>query len=122
MAQKIVRFPIVGVVNSLVYAVATTAYISQFQVGSKAASLLGYLTALPVAFFGHRRFTFGSTGSVSAQMRRFCLVHAVGVFVSWLAMGAAVDFFSLHYAVGIFGAVVLVPIISFFVFDRWVFR
>lgn len=118
---KLVRFPIVGLVNSLVYAVATTVYISQFAVDNKLATFLGYLTSLPIAFFGHREFTFGSTGGLLIELRRFCLVHAVGVLISWLSMSTAVDFFGLHYAVGIFGAVVLVPIVSFFVFDRWVF-
>jgi hypothetical protein len=37
-------------------------------------------------------------------------------------MGAAVDLLGLHYSAGIFGGVVLVPIVTFLVLNRWVFR
>lgn len=120
--SKFLRFPIVGLASSLIYAAATSIYIAGFHLDSKAATLLGYASAMPFSFLAHRSFTFGSTGAFGTEFFRFALVHAVGALVSWLAMGLAVERLHLHYAIGIVGAVVLVPVISFLVFDRWVFK
>ena len=121
LTSKLVRFPIVGALSSAVYAVATWFYISRLGVGSSAATFAGYMTAIPFSFFAHRSLTFGSRGAVGVEMKRFALVHAVGMLVAWLSMRTT-EALDLHYAVGIVTAVLLVPLVSFVVLDRWVFR
>jgi putative flippase GtrA len=121
LTSKLLRFPIVGAVSSAVYAVATWFYISHLGVGSSVATFAGYATAIPFSFFAHRSLTFGSRGAVGAEMKRFALVHAAGMFVAWASMRAS-EALDLHYAIGIVTAVVLVPLVSFVVLDRWVFK
>lgn len=115
------RFPLVGVLNTLIYGVATSFYIGTLGLGSEMASLLGYLTAVPVAFVAHRSFTFGHSGAVGSAMTRFLLVHLLGMLASWAAMKLAVGYFGFHYALGIVAAMVIVPILSFIVMTYWVF-
>ncbi len=119
---KLLRFPAVGAASTLIYAIATSSYISLFSVGNELAAFFGYMTAVPFAFFGHRSFTFSSRGAVTTELGRFVLVHLIGLVVSWFSMHVMVGQFHLHYAFGIAGAMVLVPTISFVLFDRWVFR
>jgi len=121
LRDKLLRFPLVGLLSSVVYAVATWVCISQLHLDHRVASLLGYLTALPVSFLGHRHFTFAATGKPSAEIVKFAAVHSIGMGLSWLSVSAT-DWMHVHYAFGIVGAVVLVPIMSFLVLDRWVFR
>lgn len=121
LASKLVRFPIVGALSSAVYAVATWFYIARLGMDSSAATFAGYATAIPFSFFAHRSVTFGSRGAIGIEMKRFAVVHAVGMFVAWSSMRAS-EFLGLHYAVGIVTAVVLVPLVSFVAFDRWVFK
>ena len=85
------------------------------------ASVLGYFTAVPFAFYAHRSYTFGSQGAVKLELRRFVIAQATSLLVSVFAMAAAIDYFGLHYAVGIIGGIVLVPIVTFLALDLWVF-
>lgn len=121
LAAKAMRFPLVGLLSSAIYAVATSLCISQAQMDHGLASLTGYLVALPVSFFGHRNFTFGASGRPTAEFARFIVMHAVGFALAWGAMNMA-GRMQLHWGFGVFGAVVLVPAVSFLVLDRWVFR
>ena len=43
------------------------------------------------------------------------------MLVSVFAMTVAIDFLALHYAIGIILGIGLVPIVNFFVMDKWVF-
>jgi len=121
LASKLVRFPIVGALSSAVYAASTWFYIARLGVESSAATFAGYATAIPFSFFAHRSLTFGSRGAIGIEMKRFAVVHAAGMFVAWSSMRAS-EFLDLHYGVGIVTAVVLVPLVSFVVLDRWVFK
>lgn len=119
---KFTRFAAVGLTNGLIYAVATAVYISLLGIGDKLASLLGFVTAIPYAFFAHRAFTFSSDGSLTQELWRFTLTQATSMLISVAAMAAAVDYLGAHYIVGIIGAVTLVPIANFIVLDNWVFK
>ena len=121
LTSKVLRFPLVGAMSSGIYALGTALCIAQWHMAHELASLSGYLMALPFSFFGHRNFTFGANGRISAELLRFCGVHAIGIALSWTCM-TVVDRLHLHYAFGIVGAVVLVPVVSFLILDRWVFR
>ncbi len=120
--RKFLRFGIVGVANTAIYAAATAAYISALGIGDKTSSVLGYCTAVPLAFLAHRSFTFSSRGLIRAELLRFTITQVTGLLVSVFAMGAAVDYFGLHYSLGIVGGTVLVPIMTFVVLNLWVFR
>lgn len=107
--------------NAVIYAVVTAFLVSQFGIGSKMASVLGYCAALPIAFVAHRSYAFGSRGVISSELRRFGITYLTGLLVSVLAMGMAVDYLGLHYSFGIVVGIALVPIVTFFVLDNWVF-
>ena len=119
---RLLKFACVGVINSVIYGISTALYVSQLGIDGKIASILGYCTALPFAFFAHRAYTFESTGEVRIEVRRFVITQVTSLLVAVFAMAAAIDYFGLHYAVGIVGAVVLVPLVNFFALDLWVFR
>ena len=116
------RFVIVGLVNSLAYTIAVWCLISQVGLSYTTASVVGYLAAVPTAFFAHRVFTFASNGAVPLEMFRFASVHALGLAVSWAVMDIVSNRLGMHYAVGMLAVVLAVPLVSFFVFDRFVFR
>jgi putative flippase GtrA len=118
---KLLRYATVGVANAIIYGVSTAFYIHTFGIDGKIGSVLGYCTALPFAFIAHRSYTFSSQGAVKIELLRFAITHATSLLVSLIAMAAAIDYFGLHYAFGIIGGVVLVPIVTFLALDLWVF-
>jgi putative flippase GtrA len=119
--HRLGRFAIVGFFNSGLYAMVTWWLIAYGHVAPESASLLGYLVAIPVAYFGHRWVTFTSAGAVHVEALRFVTVHAMGLFVAWEAMDLASNRLGLHFAAGIIAAVVLVPLLNFLVLDHFVF-
>jgi putative flippase GtrA len=119
---KIFRFCLVGAANAVIYALSTSIYIVQFGIGDKTASVLGFCTAVPFAFLAHRSFTFSSRGLARIELPRFIVIQLASLLTSVFAMGAAVDLLGLHYSAGIFGGVVLVPVVTFLVLNKWVFR
>ena len=118
---RFVRFGFVGVANAVVFAAATSLYVSGFGLGSKAASFLGYCTTVPFAFLAQRSFAFRARGVPTIQFVRFGITHVLGMLVSVLAMGVAVDRLGLHFSVGIAVAIIVVPIATFITLDNWVF-
>lgn len=117
---KTFRFAIVGVTNSALYAIVTVICVSVLGLKPTPSSAVGYVAVLPFAFAAHKLFTFRSHGSASSEAWRFTVTYLVGFGTAVFAM-FIVEHFSWHYAIGIVAAVILVPIISFFVLDRWVF-
>jgi putative flippase GtrA len=122
LTTKVFRFASVGIANSIIYALCTSVLVSGFGLNGKLASMIGYLTAVPFAFFAHRSFTFVSHGALTSELRRFVLAHVTSLLVSVIVMAIAIDFFNFHYSVGVIAGVVLVPIANFIVLNSWVFR
>lgn len=120
--NKLVRFVIVGGGNAIVYFAATYVYFKLGLAGEKTASILGFLTAVPFAFFAHRSFTFGSRGAIGGEWMRFVTAQIASMITSVMAMWIAVDVLGGHVAHGILAGIVLVPLMTFAVLNRLVFR
>ena len=121
LLAKMARFGAVGAAATVVYALAVVVFVSGLGVDPNAAAVLGYLTALPVSFIGHRRFTFRSKATMTPELMRFTVMHFVNMMVSLGGMAWAVDLLGLDYWVGILVAVVIVPLASYITADLWVF-
>lgn len=121
LVAKVMRFGLVGAMNSLIYAVVTALCVRNLSVNSTLSSVIGYVAVLPLAFAAHKWFTFRAVGDARAEMFRFAIVYISGLAISVLAMYLATDILGLSYLFGIAGAVLLVPLLTLFVLDRWVF-
>jgi len=120
-APKLARFGAVGLINGALYAAATSVSVQVLGLSATSSSAIGYLFAIPFAFLAHRSFTFRSRVCVWRQARRFALVHGTSLAVSVGAMAGAVHLLGLNFVAGIVAALVLVPAVTFVVFDLWVF-
>ena len=122
VAETIARFAGVGVASSVIYALVTILSVSALHVHHDIAALMGFAVALPFNFILHRRFTFRSAGMMQNDLRRYAMMQGVNVMLSLGAMALSVDGLGLPYAFGIFGAIVLIPFVTYFVMDQWVFQ
>jgi len=121
LTAKFMRFGLVALFSAAVYSITVAVVISLVRLDGKLANIIGYVAALPLNFIGHRHFTFSSTGIVSREAIRFCLLHVVNIGVSTVGFGVLVDGVKLPFWFGILGVLVLVPISTFIVMDVWVF-
>jgi putative flippase GtrA len=119
---KAIRFGLVGVLSGTVFSVVTALLVRLVGTDPKLASVAGYLASMPLNFVGNRRFSFRSAGSLAGDLTRFVLLHTFNILLTVLSMGVVVDLLRLHYAVGMVGAIVLVPLVNFAAMNWWVFR
>lgn len=115
------RFVMVGIVNTLAYALATRLYADLFAVGAAVASALGYVTAMPMAFFGHRILTFEAKGALAPQLVRFLGNHLFGFVLAVVIPWLMTDLLAWPIWMGIGVTIVAVPVVSYLVMDKWVF-
>jgi putative flippase GtrA len=116
-----VRFGIVGITATLVYAAATFLAVELLALGPVPASVLGHLTAMGVSYLGHSMFSF----AVKTD-HRVCLWRFLVIAVLTFSMNVTVTWFltkvlGVHYqiSVGIVG--VLIPLTNYFCNRFWVF-
>lgn len=115
------RFAVIGLLNAILYALATWWFVTSGHMAPESASLFGYVACIPFAYLGHRWVTFTSSGNFPVEAVRFIAVHVTGLLVSWCVMDLVANRLGLHFTVGIVAAVVLVPLLTFVVLDRFVF-
>lgn len=118
---KLTRFGGVGLFNSALYAVISIACIRLFGIGPTMASVIAYLGCVPVAFWAHKRITFRSQAKAEGEFLRFVVAQVLSFGIAVGGMHASVQILGLHYLIGVFSAVFLVPLATFFVLDQWVF-
>ncbi|WP_342131816.1 GtrA family protein [Hydrogenophaga sp. OTU3427] len=121
LLRKLSRFATVGVANALVYAVATRLYADVFAVSAAVASGLGYATAVPLAFFGHRHLTFEVKGALSPQFVRFISTQLLGFFLAVVIAWLITDLMGQPIWLGVGATILAVPAVSYLVMDKWVF-
>ena len=119
---RLVRFGIVGVLASVMYA-GVASFIVEFGIGNPVmATIAGQLCAALVSYFGHQRFSFvvASTHSIFAWrfMLIFVLTFVMNVGITWLLTAN----FGISPRVTIAVVTVLIPITNFFCNRFWVFR
>jgi putative flippase GtrA len=120
-AGKFLRFTAVGAISGVLYALATAASIRGWGIDSRSAAVVGWSVALPFNFLAHRRHTFRSRGIFTVDLFRYVIMQMSNILLSVGAMAVAVDLLALHYVFGILAAIVVVPIVTYFVLDNFVF-
>jgi putative flippase GtrA len=118
--RRIGWFGIVGVASGALYAVGVLAGIDLFGWSRMAANTFGFLLSTASSYLGHRFLTFRADGDHQAYMPRF-LVQAVAMYFLASAVTWLVGQLGLHYLVGIFFVITLIPFLNYIVLASWVF-
>ena len=114
------RFGMVGLAATATYLVVANLLMMAGTIPVY-GSVAGYLAGMAVSFLGQSRFTFRIRKAQQHHLMRFCLLSAVGLFVSYAAVqgaGAA----GLAPVIGTIATAILIPLMSFAAMKLWVFR
>jgi putative flippase GtrA len=118
---KAARFVLIGLLSGATY-IGAAGLLLHFELcGPGVAGVIGYVASMPANFFGNRRFSFGSGGTLSGDLSRYVLLHAVNIVIAVVAMTFLINRLELHYSVGLLVTVVIVPIANFIAMNVWVF-
>ncbi|TCP42369.1 GtrA family protein [Rhodovulum marinum] len=116
---QVVRIAEMGVVNSALYFLLATLFSAVFGFAALAASVLAYVIAAAVAYFGHKFLTFGQPAHAVDEMSRFVVATGTGVSLAALLPIVLAGFAPM---VSFVTVLVLVPIFSFLMMKFFVFH
>ncbi len=114
------RFAVVGLASTGLYFVLALAFAEGLGVAAVTASLLAYVLATVFSYLAQKFVTFRSHGAHTAEAPRFLVLTAFGFAVATAlpALGTQLGWPSIvPFAL----TCVVIPVVNFFVLDRWVF-
>lgn len=118
---RLFRFGIVGVAATVTHAAILWALVETVQMRPSIATVIGFLIAFNVSYFGHYYFTFRSTESHRRALPGFAATATAGAVLNWLIFVIGTDVVDWNYWIAFGISIVLVPIFVFFVSRRVAF-
>ncbi|MGO4551481.1 GtrA family protein [Lysobacter sp. 2RAF19] len=122
VAGRFVRFAMVGGATTLFYGVLAWALVEHASIAPVPASVLAYVASVPLNFLLQRGFAFRSENRVQRDLPRYLLVHAGNIAASAAVMHVVVSVLHAAYLWGVVATMTFVPVVVFFLLDRWVFK
>jgi putative flippase GtrA len=118
--RRISWFGLIGVASAALYAAGVSAGSDLLGWSPMRANVTAFLLAMVCSYLGHHYLTFRANGDHETYVPRF-LVQAVATcflvsVVTWL-----VAQLGLHYIVGVFAVIALIPLLNYIVLASWVF-
>jgi putative flippase GtrA len=119
---KIVRYIVFGTAVSIGYTLNVVALVRLLPwLSPELSSALSFVIWTPLSYVGHRNFTFTFTGRLSASGVRFFAAFVARLVASAYTVHLA-TLFEMNYMVGVLANWIVLPLISYFILDFWVFR
>ena len=121
-AGRILRFGLIGICATLVYALTAAMAIEILSISPIPASVLGQAVSAGVSYLGHSIFTFRVKTDHRAFLWRFMIIAgltlAANVTVTWLLT----DILELSHRVMIAVMSILIPAVNYVCNRFWVFK
>jgi putative flippase GtrA len=120
--KKIVKFAIVGLMNSAVSYGTYSALLFFFHVPYLASLLLSWCIGITAGFAGHRYWTFRSRGDRKKEITRFLMINALFCLLNMPLLLFFVELVKLNpYSAQLLTMVILAAI-SYMANRFWIFR
>ena len=119
---RLVRFGIIGVGVTLVYAMLTMLLHYVAGTSTAVASFFGHCCVAVLSFFGHRKFTFQHSGNIGRSIPRFIGVNLLGNLVAVAGPWIVSDILRYPAVLSIALVCVLVPTMNYLLLNIFVFH
>ena len=119
---RLFRFGIVGVAATATHAGVLWALVEFMNLRPSLATVIGFLIAFNVSYFGHYYFTFRSREPHRRALPGFAATATAGAVLNWLIFVVATDLLEANYWIAFGIAVISVPIFVFVVSRRVAFE
>lgn len=120
--RKIVSFATFGVLAGAVYAVVYAWITQHLDLPVFLSALVAFLVATPISYFGNRWVTYRSRNVLGPESFRFLVVQVFNLVLTALIVHVASKLFRLSTMAEIIVAYVSAPIVSFVLYELWVYR
>lgn len=118
---RIIRFGVVGVAATLVYAVVSALANEVFVITPVLASIIGQTASMGVSYFGHSLFSFRVKTNHHSYLWRFLIIAAVTFALNGAVTWLIANVLKLSPRVAIATVTVLIPIVNYICNRFWVF-
>jgi putative flippase GtrA len=85
------------------------------------ANMVAYSCMIPASFWGHKVITYQSVAKAQPEFLRFCFTAALGLLLSMTTIELSNDALHLSPYISIGTVLVVVPMLSYFLMNVWVF-
>ena len=116
------RFGVVGVGATLTHAITLVLCVELLAVPVLAANVVAFISALPVSYFGHQRWTFEADSEHGAQAPKFIATAVGGFLVNEAVLWVVHHALGFDYRIGAFVAIGTSAVTVFLLSKLWVFR
>lgn len=121
MLIQFFRFASVGLCATIVHVAIVFLLVEWMGFDPVLASFPAFFTAVLVAFFLNRNWTFARPQSRNGQFRRYLMVALGGMLLNVVIMYVTVHIAHSPYFVGIALVLIIVPVTSFLLQRNWTF-
>lgn len=118
---RIIRFGVVGIGATLVYAVVTAAGNEALGIKPVLASIIGQAASTAVSYFGHALFSFRVKTNHQTYLWRFLVIAAFTFALNGAVTWLIADVLKLSPRIAIATVTVLIPIVNYVCNRFWVF-
>lgn len=120
--RKIVGFIVFGSLASTIYAVTFSCLTYQTRLPVFIYSIIYFLVATPISYLGNRWITYRSKNVLGPESLRFIAVQSSNLVMTSLLVHVISTIFPLSTIAKIAVAVIFAPIVSFILYEIWVYR
>ena len=114
------RFALTGVASTAIHVLFALAMIEILGAGPTVANIFAFSVSTVFAYFVNTQWSF-ATKVTGTNITRYLCVAVLGLLAT-IAISTLFETLSLHYYMGIFAIVVVVPMISFLSHLFWTYR
>lgn len=119
---RFIRFVLVGGLASFSYAIFALVFITWLGADQVVASVVAYISAIPVSFFGQKFFTFKSGGAAGIEFLRFLPVQGANLLLAASITAIFAHVLSADPIYGIAAVMVIIPLFTYAAMSIVVFR
>lgn len=120
--RKLRGFITFGSLAGAVYAVIFVVSVDILGVPTFIGSVIAFTLAIPVSYLGNRWVTYRSNNVLASEAARFVTVQVTNLILTSAVVHFVMERFALPTCVGVVVAFLAAPIISFVLFEFWVYR
>ncbi len=120
--MRLFRFGVVGIGATVTHAAILWALVESVSMRPSIATVIGFLVAFNVSYFGHYYFTFRSTEPHRRALPGFAMTAVVGAVLNWLIFVIGTEILTWNYWIAFGISILLVPLFVFFVSRRVAFE
>ena len=117
LLQRFARFSGIGLINTAIHVFVVIALVEAFDVHSVVSNWAGFAAANVFSYWANSRWNYRTSLSPIRYVR-FLIVSVLGLVITGLMSGFA-SFQGWHYLVGTAMVLLSLPLLTFYIHDRW---